>query len=904
MALSAARQKSPAFDELPHLTAGYNIWLNHDFRFDAGNGDFVKRWAALPLMFSRPAFPPRSDPDWRQGDFFATGFTFFFHSGNDPALLLAQGRAMVALLGAVLGLLVFTCARELFGNRGGLLALVLFVFCPHMLAHGALVSTDLALSLTLLASTWCIWRLLHTVTWGRLFLSLAVLGLLLLSKTSAALIVPITGVMLAVRCVRGGPMVWRLGPERILPTRGSQAVVWAGLIAAHAIVGWTAVWAGFNFRYSAEADHPGEGLVTSMDGATAAAPDHSLLATPLACCRRWHFLPEGYLNGPARLLGASQARASFMNGHWKLGGWRTFFPYAFLVKTPPALFLLLPLGAAGWWRWRRRPPPQGAATTTIPSFYAATPFFALVAVYGAAAIVQNLNIGHRHILPLYPALYVLAGSAALGWPARAAWSRITAALLVLWFVCDSCAVRPDYLAYFNVFAGGPAQGYRHLVDSSLDWGMDLPGFKHWLDRHNPGERDPVFFAYFGTGSPEHYGISSRRLPGFLFWQDQAVAPLEPGWYAISATLLESVCTQTFGPWNRVYEMEYQNALAHLQAGEGSGGAPHPPGLRLKTDADSFWEKPFSHLRFGRLCAWLRTRRPPDDAIGHSILIWKLSASDLQAALLGPPAELRTLPATAGLNGQLGDDLLQLGLVTEAVQQYQEALTFKPDSADAHYSLGRALTRADRLPEAIQHFEDALRLQPDFIEAQNDLGNALAQSGQLPEAVRHYEAALRLRPDFFDAQNNLGNALAQSGRLPEAIRHYEEAVRLQPDFADAHYNLGHALTQAGRVSEAIRHYEEAVRLQPDSADAHNNLGNAFSRTGRLPEAMAQYEAALRLNPDHGIAHRNLGNVLRQMGRVAEAISEYEQALRINPDDSATRDDRDRLRILQQESQPEN
>ena len=78
MALSASWQKGPAFDELPHLTAGYNVWLNHDFRFDPGNGDFVKRWAALPLVFSRPGFPPRSNPDWRQNDIFATSFRFFF----------------------------------------------------------------------------------------------------------------------------------------------------------------------------------------------------------------------------------------------------------------------------------------------------------------------------------------------------------------------------------------------------------------------------------------------------------------------------------------------------------------------------------------------------------------------------------------------------------------------------------------------------------------------------------------------------------------------------------------------------------------------------------------------------------------------------------------------------------
>jgi hypothetical protein len=648
MALSAAQQKGTAFDEGLHLAAGYNSWLHHDFRFDPANGDFVKRWAALPLLVARPAFPARADPAWREGDIYTVGFKFFFESGNDPAMLLAQGRAMVALLGAGLGLLVFACARQLFGDRGGLLALTLFVFCPHLLAHGAIISTDLALSLTLLASTWCIWRLLHAVTWGRLLLSLAALGLLLLSKMSAALIVPIAGVMLAVRLVGGAPLVWRLGPERILTTRGRQTACWAGLMVMHAACGWAALWAGYNFKYSARADPADPGLAFFAYRSDA-APSSGPMAAIIDRCRRSHLLPEGYLYGVESFLMLNEERPSFMNGHWKLGGWRTFFPYAFLVKTPPALFLLLPLGLAGWWRRRHQPPPDAGANPA-PPLYAATPFLALLAVYGAAAIAQNLNIGHRHILPLYPSLYILAGSAALPWPGRAIGARIAAALLTLWFVFDSIAIRPHYLAYFNAFAGGPAQGYRHLVDSSLDWGMDLPGLKRWLAARNPGDRQPFYLAYFGTDSPEHAGIRSRRLPGVPDWSQRPLSPLKPGLYAISATLLESVCPKTFGPWNRVFEGAYQETLANLKTFDRLAGDPARRAAVLEKYPQAFWDAQcamFDHLRFGRLCAWLRARRPPDDNIGYSILVWQLSEADLQAALSGPPVELADSPVEAG-----------------------------------------------------------------------------------------------------------------------------------------------------------------------------------------------------------------------------------------------------------------
>jgi len=55
---------------------------------------------------------------------------------------------------------------------------------------------------------------------------------------------------------------------------------------------------------------------------------------------------------------------------------------------------------------------------------------------------------------------------------------------------------------------------------------------------------------------------------------------------------------------------------------------------------------FEHLRFARLCAFLR-RREPDDNVGYSILIYRLSDQDVREALYGPPAELLPEVRVAG-----------------------------------------------------------------------------------------------------------------------------------------------------------------------------------------------------------------------------------------------------------------
>ena len=82
--------------------------------------------------------------------------------------------------------------------------------------------------------------------------------------------------------------------------------------------------------------------------------------------------------------------------------------------------------------------------------------------------------------------------------------------LVGWHAAIAARIHPHYLAYFSPVVGGPEQGYRHLVDSSLDWGQDLPGLQKWLIAHRqPGE--PVYLSYFGTADPARYGINAIAL---------------------------------------------------------------------------------------------------------------------------------------------------------------------------------------------------------------------------------------------------------------------------------------------------------------------------------------------------------------------------------------------------------
>jgi hypothetical protein len=644
VAFAVAGRKGLSFDEGEEMAVGYDQWQRHDFRMENANGDFIKRWATLPFLWSRPKLPSTDQWFWRQGGAYEMGYAFCFNEGNDVDRLLRQARIMTIVLGVATGLLVFAIARSLFGNAGGLMSLALYSFSPHMLAFGAIVSTEMSICLALLGTTWFAWRLLHRVTPGRLWASLAFTAMLVLAKLTALAVLPIAAGLLLVKLAGSRPLVWALGEPRIIVSKGRQCIVFAALCLAHVAVGWGAIWTHYEFRFTAS-PHPDDPTITI------ARLQHPDPMSPAAAAfirwsRRTHFLPEGFLDGTERLLQHNDSRVTFLDGQWKIGGWARYFPRTLWLKGSPAFLLLLAVAVFTWWRARRAhrrvSGEPSSSVQPLPSFYEATPLIAMMVVLLATAVVQNLDIGHRHVLPIYPPLFVLAGAAMLGLRLASKASLIALASLAA-FAIDSAATFPNYLAYFNPLVGGPTQGYRHLVDSSVDWGMDLPELARWLARFNPGNREPLFLAYFGTDSPAHRHIVCRQLPSFFDWRlPEPMYPLRPGLYAISATLVQSVYTDPLGPWCTVAEQRYRAIRREFAAYEQARRVARDRAAFLRQYPDNVWAKEyaaFEKLRFGRLCAWLRHHGAPIATIGNSILVWRLDEAELRAALFGPPAEM-------------------------------------------------------------------------------------------------------------------------------------------------------------------------------------------------------------------------------------------------------------------------
>lgn len=636
LAVGSKRHESTTSDEIAHLTAGFAYWRFDDYRLQPENGVLPQRWEALPAYIERAKFPTLDQVYWRTSEVWVLGHEFFYETGEDHFPRLMAGRAMAALFSVGTGLLIFAWSRTLFGDAAGLFSLTLFTFCPNFLAHGALATSDVCMVFFFVASLGAWWRHLHDPRARWAVISALTFGLACVAKFSAVLLLPMMVLIAAPRFFSPRPL--EFGARSFASSRG-KLVALAASAAFHGAVAMFVIWAFYGFRYSAfnPALPPASQFIRRWDLIYANMGFQAPVVRTLASL---HVLPEAFLYGYSYVIDSAQTRAAYLNGAFSMVGWHTFFPWAFLLKTPlPLLITCGALLATVGRRWAQ------VRSRVRRDLYRVWPLLVLLVVYGAFSLATHLNIGHRHILPLYPVLFIGAGAlvASIRSCRRAMAASLALVVLAGWQVAEAARIAPHFLAYFNELGGGPSEGYRHLVDSSLDWGQDLPGLKTWLD-HNVPAGTPVYLSYFGTGEPDYYGIRARRL-NFLngFKIPSAFVALEPGVYAISATCLEQVYSPMRGPWTLERERAYQELRQMVPAFLDYEQHPEHRAAWRKTIPADDWARSrerFEDLRFARLCAYLRARQP-DAQIGYSINIYRVTATELAAATGGDLTAWRT-----------------------------------------------------------------------------------------------------------------------------------------------------------------------------------------------------------------------------------------------------------------------
>jgi hypothetical protein len=654
LAARSLLMENPTVDEVVHMPAGITYWQKGTFRLYHHNQPLFKLIAALPVVMAHPDTEPLYGmKSWRSKDPSAISFSQWFAALNYERYfeLFQLARLTMPFFSIVGGLVVFAWSRRLYGTWGGLLSLSLWVFCPNILAHARLITSDLCSTALGVGATYLFWRYLQKPSWRWAVVAGVALGIAQLSKFSMLLLYAVW------------PFLWLVRLGLVVPRSEWVRVIGKGMIQGLAIVALSIVTIDVGYLFEGVGiplgdfefgsrtltrpvppgtvrPHSENGLFeaawqfrvnrfrgTWLGGLPAPWPEHYLLGfdeqkieTEGLPIRFDLAIRDRKVEEERRVPETADeprgAYSVYLNGILRQTGWWYYYLLALVYKVPEGTWLLVALSVAALVLVRRSRSDwfDEIVLWTVP----------LVILF-SMSFLTDINLGLRYVLAIVPYVFIAAGKVVPWSMSRSspAWRRILGSLIVGSLgltIAASMWISPHYLAYFNWASGGPDRVPARMIDSNLDWGQDLVGLQDWWRKTIPDQ--PIGLAYFGQINPSIFAMRGERFRWFLPpvrpgttdplpWAKDRPAlegparELTPGYYAVSATLLYGLKWRLYDP----------APLKDVPAAWGLNWNAHEP------DA-------FGYFR----------EFTPIKKIGHSIYVYRLSAEDV--ARVAPKLEGR------------------------------------------------------------------------------------------------------------------------------------------------------------------------------------------------------------------------------------------------------------------------
>ena len=481
--VSAAARKSVTIDEVGEIAAGYYHLVEGSFDITSEHPPLPRMLAALPMLLIEPEKPSIEAVG---GESFARRslvIAKIFWGANEARFvrLTFWARVPAILLTLALGALIFVYTRHLFNSRAGVLAVALYSFEPTMLAHGRVIK-DIYTAFAYLLFFMALHFYASKPTLRRaLVLGLAT-ALAPLVKFSMLVVVPVFLVASVV--------LLAVAPSRGLSRGKTAAQLCAALLAA-----WLLINATYYFQYVplSQAD-------TGWAVRYVRAP-YIALMTFLSVS--WKLLPTYFIFGIfGTLAHNAMGHQSFLLGMYSRHGWWYYFPVAFALKTTLPFLLLTVCSLA--WATRR------ALRRREKKFLV---LLAPVALYMSMALSANLNLGVRHLLPIFPFLFILGGALLeralhLGQLRRRRFSMVVVLIVISATAFEAFRVYPHYIPYMNQLTWG-RPGWHYLSDSNVEWGDDAPELAEYLLARGEREVRAAFLGGESTLAP--YGVKYHNL---------------------------------------------------------------------------------------------------------------------------------------------------------------------------------------------------------------------------------------------------------------------------------------------------------------------------------------------------------------------------------------------------------
>jgi len=680
---------------------------------------------------------------------------------------LWAARVPVLLLALALAALVGHWARRMGGMGTACVALLALCLEPNLLAHGHLATLDLPVTFLWWCGLW-LWRGVLEAEW-------------------AAASPPAT------------PNAGAAVPENA----GARRTPW-GKVAGFAMVAALAVFTKFTGFLLLPACWLASLVLLRRRRAWLRVTAYVALAllgvgvlsyAVYAFGPTRHGVPEQLLNAlTGKLAHQEEGHFAYLVGRRSLHGFLEYYLAALLFKTPLPLLLFAALGLV--FGWRRLSPPDRTLLTV--------PAALLLVVFS----LTRVDIGVRHILPLVPALVLLAAVAVVHLWQKGRVARVAVSILILAWALGFARAAPQYLTYFNVLAGGPAGGHRFLLDSNLAWGQDDGRLTRFLAQAEARGETWEVNPPGATARAGRLAVDANTLHQLLR-ADPAVydwlLPLRPVGYAGYSWRLYDLQLETYEQRaaQRPDDVRAQIALAEALSAAGQLDAAsevYERAARTLPTASVFHSAAFVALEradYAGAEAWIRRglERQPTDR-----------------SLAGLLQRLRLERRFSGTRpGASGRDALELGLwwaergdIDKALPWLRRAATDRPRDVESQRALAIALAQLGRFDEAARALEQSppslgaeaapLRrlARADAAFAQRSAAEASAPGAAADTAssfaaplwmelatalfhVRHYDRAAAVLMDILRADPAEGAALALLCEM-----HVRAKLRLVPE----------------------------------------------------------------------------------------------------------------------------
>ena len=544
---------SPNLDEVAHLPAGCVIVGFGSFSLYEVNPPFVKSLAAIPAVlmvpkydWSRYSTEPGARSEW------LVGRDFVGANGNRTFMLFVFGRWMLLPIWVLAAMCVWRWSRDLGGDAAGFASTVCWCFAPEVIGWTATICPDSSAASMGVIGLWTYRSWLSDNHWARATLAGLALGLVLLTKTSWIILLPLFPLLALVHShCRSWKVVRQLG-----------------------LMGLTALYVtnsgyGFDRSFTKLGDF-------SFFTRTLAGPDaNGLLRKRIPSEAGNRFagtwlgeipvpLPASFVEGlDLQKYDFEQGKWCYLRGEHKFGGWWYWYAYALLIKTPTGFLLLgviavvLKLGlqsamAAHSVEMERQSCSPSAkisnagetATSLSPVLHEQLILLIpAICLFSLVSSQTGFSRYLRYVLPCYPFVFIFIGQVFSDRIQIASWLRGVTWGLLGWGVFSSLAVFPHSISYFNEWVGGPENGPAHLIDASIDWGQDVLFLADWCKQHP--ETLPLYSSVHGSFDPQVAGIQYEAPPADprcgkkQQFQTNVLTGPQPGWYAVSVHHLYS-----------------------------------------------------------------------------------------------------------------------------------------------------------------------------------------------------------------------------------------------------------------------------------------------------------------------------------------------------------------------------